>query len=59
MQRLPCHQAEAGVVPRAAYGVVDHQPFRERAPVMGAGGTDREECVTATRKQNRMLADVP
>ena len=59
MQRFPCLQAEAGVVPRAAYGVLDHQPFRERTAVMGAGGTDREEGVTATRKQNRMLADVP
>ena len=36
-QRFAGAQAEAGVVPRAAHRVADHQPFGERTAVVGAG----------------------
>jgi hypothetical protein len=51
-------QAKAGVVPRAPHRVVDHQPFRERTAIVGAGGGDREEFVAAAREQDRVVADV-
>src|SRR5438093_484651 len=50
-QRFAGPQAEAGVVPRAAHSVVDHQPFRERTVVVGTAGADRDELVAATEEQ--------
>jgi hypothetical protein len=58
VQRLPGAQAEAGVVPRAAHRVADHQPFRQRTVVVRARRAGCEELVPATREQDRVIADV-
>ena len=57
-QRLAGAQAEAGVVPGAAHGVADHQPFGERAAVVGAGRLDREDLAAGLHQQHVFLADM-
>ena len=46
-------------MPGTSHRVLDHQPFRQRSAVVGAGGTDREELVAAARDEYGFLADVP
>src|SRR5258708_7225075 len=53
-QRLAGAQAEAGVVPRAAHGIADHEPLGERATVMRAGRADGEDLAAAPRQEHRL-----
>ena len=57
-RRLASAQAEAGMVPRAADGVADHQALGERPVIVGAGRADGEQLVAAPRQQHRLFADV-
>jgi hypothetical protein len=59
VQSLARAQAEAGMVPRASHGVVDHEPFGERSSVVGTGRPDREEFATAACHQDGIVADMP
>ena len=53
-------QIEAGVVPRAADGVADDQPFGERAAVVRAGGAERHDLVVRPAdEQHGLAARVP
>src|SRR5262249_55918154 len=54
--RLAGAQAEAGVMPGAAHGVIDHQALGERPAVMRAGRADRENLVAAPGQQHRLVA---
>ena len=51
-------ETEAGVMPRAAHRIIDHESVRERSAVMRAIGADREELITPARKQYGLLAHV-
>jgi hypothetical protein len=57
-QSFACPKAEAGMVPGTANGIVHDQPLGERAPVMAAGGADREHLGTAPHKDDRLAVDV-
>jgi hypothetical protein len=58
VQRFTGSQAEAGVMPRTAYRVIDEETFRERAAIMRAGGADRENFIAPAGEQHGLLADV-
>jgi len=58
MQDFSRAQTKAGVVPRTAYRVVDHQALGERPPVVAAARADGKDLFTATGNDNRFLADV-
>ena len=57
-QRLAGAQAETGVVPRTADGVIDDESVGERATVMAARGADRIYVVAAAHNDDRRAVDV-
>src|SRR5262245_51243667 len=58
-QGLTGAQIEAGMMPRAADGIADHEPVSQRAVVMRALRPDREHVVPAADDQDGVTADVP
>jgi hypothetical protein len=57
-QRLARTQAEAGVMPRAAHGVINDQSLVERSAQMAAGGADREDFVPQAGEQRLGATDM-
>ena len=57
-QRLARAQAEAGVMPWAAHGVVHHQSLVKRSTQMAAGGADREDLVAGPGEQRLGATDM-
>jgi hypothetical protein len=51
-QRLTCAQAETGMVPGAAHGIVNQQPLGQIRVIMGAMCPDREQRRAAAHEQN-------
>ena len=51
-------EVETGMMPGASYRVIDDQPLRERATVVGAQGADSEDLSATAYKQNRLLSDM-
>src|SRR5690606_39533728 len=51
-------QAEAGVVPRAADRVTDHEALGERAAVVRARRADGEDAIAAPRQEHRLATGV-
>ena len=45
-------------MPGTAHRVVDNEPVRERAAIVGAMGADREHVGAAAHQQHRLVADV-
>ena len=52
-------QAKTGMMPRATNRVADQQPVGQRGAIVRANSTDREQFVTAPRKQHRFAVCVP
>ena len=46
-------------MPGTPHGVLNHEALRERATVMGTGGTNCEKFVAAPRQQYGVFVDVP
>ena len=45
-------------MPRTAHRVVDNEPLRERAAIVGAVRADGEHVGAATHEQHRLLSDM-
>ncbi len=58
VQCLTSAQAEAGVMPRAANRIADHQAFGQRPVIVTAFGADREDFAALPRQQHLFLADM-
>ncbi len=56
--RRACAKAEAGMMPRAADGIADEKPLRERSAVMRTGGGNRKYFLAASRQQDCLATDV-
>ena len=57
-ERLTGLEAETGVVPRAADGVVDDESFGERSAVVGAGGAQGEQAIAPANENDGFLVDL-
>ena len=57
-QVLAVSQSETGVVPRTSDRVAHEDPFRERSPVVRARRSDREDLLSAARKERGLAPDV-
>ena len=51
-------KVKTGMMPGASYCVIDDQPLRERATVVGALRADGEDLSATAYEQNRLLSDM-